>query len=152
MKKFRFRLESILKHREGVEKQKHISLSQVHELVLGEEQRLLEAQGLLDEARDELKTQENGGEIDLPRVRQQMAYTDSLRQRVSGLLGRVRELEARLARRREEAIGARRNRKVIESLKERRHGEYLREAGRDERIRLDDIANRKEAIRRQGRL
>jgi len=149
MKRFRFRLASILKYRQGLEKQKRISLKQVHELVLGEERKLLEAQSLLDEALDELMTQENGGRIDLAQLRQQMAYTDSLRRRVCGLLGRVRELESRLARRREEVIRARSDRKVIESLKERRHGEYLREAGRDERITLDDIANRKEVLRRQ---
>ena len=148
MKKFLFRLESVLGHRERVEKGKQIALTRVHQLVLDHEQRLLEAHVIVEAAREELRKHESGPEIDVAEARQHRLYIGSLRMRVAEMLKRLRKLEIELGQRRDEAVQARRERKVFETLKTRRHAEYLKEIERDERIELDDIAARKEVVRR----
>ena len=150
MKRFAFRLENVLRYREQVERERQIALAKVHQLVVDHEQKLLEAYAVLEEARGELRKHESNGEINVTEARQQRVYLGSLRRHVSEVLKRLRKLELELDRRREEAIGARKERKVLEMLRTRRHEEYLRETGRADRAELDDIATKKEVVRRAG--
>lgn len=150
MKKFAFRLESVLRYREQVEREKQVALTKVHQLVVDHEQRLLEAYAILEGAREQLRKRESSGEINVSDAKQQRVYIGSLRRRVSEVLKRLRKLELELDRRREETIHARKERKVLEMVKARRRAEYIKDAGRAEQAELDDIATKKEVLKRTG--
>ena len=57
MKKFKFRLESVLGYREQVEKQTQVALAQVQHLVVEHEQKLLQAYTNIEGAREELRAE-----------------------------------------------------------------------------------------------
>ena len=132
MKRFTFRLESVLRYREQVEREKQIALTKVHQLVVDHEQRLLEAYAILEGAREQVCERESRGDINVSDAKQQRLHIGSLRRLVSEVLKRLRKLELQLDRRREEAIHARKERKVLEMVKARRRAEYVKEAGRVE--------------------
>jgi flagellar FliJ protein len=150
MKKFKFRLDSVLDYREQVEKERQVALTKVHRLVVEHEQKLLEAYAVLERAREDLRAQERGGEIDVAQARQHRLHIGSLRKQVSEVLKRLRKLEVELASRREEAVQARKERKVLEMLKAKRRAEYVKEADRFEQAELDDIAQKQEVLKRTG--
>jgi len=148
MKKFRFRLERVLNYRAQVEKQKQIALSEVHQLVVDHEQKLIDAYRVLEGARDELRRDASAGDMDITKVKEQRVYIGLLKRRVSDVLKRLRRLEIELAQKREEAVQARKERKVLEMVKTRRRAEHVKEVSRAERVELDDIANKKEVLKR----
>lgn len=148
MKKFKFRLESVLNHRGRVEKEKRVALTKVHQLVVTHEQRLLGVYAIIEAAREDLRREESARDIDIPQARQHRLYIGSLSLRVMEVLKRLRKLEIEQATRREEAIQARKERKVLEMLKIRRRAEHVKALERAERIELDDIAARNEVVKR----
>ena len=148
MKKFKFRLESVLGYREQVEKQTQVALAQVQHLVVEHEQKLLQAYTIIEGAREELRAEEQEGHIDIRSVRQQRIHIGGLKTRVSDMLKKLRKLERELSRRRETVIQARKERKVLELLKGRRHVEYLNEAHQADQAELDDIAGKAEVLKR----
>jgi flagellar FliJ protein len=149
MKKFEFRLESVLGYREQVEKQRQVALAKIQHLVVEHEQKLLQAYSILEKAREDLRGEERvGGCVDVRTVRQQRVHIGTLKSRVSDLLKQLRKLERELAHQRDTVIQARKERKVLELLKDRRHVEYVKEADRVEQAELDDIAGKAEVLKR----
>jgi flagellar export protein FliJ len=150
MKRFGFRLDSVLDYRRQVEKQKQILLGEVRQRVAFQERALWEASTTLVEARENLRRQESVGEIDVARAQQHRWHIGSLVKRLSELTMRLRMLEIELSRRRDEAVRAQKERKVLEMLRARCHARYLRKAERTEQNELDDLAAKNQTIRRTG--
>jgi flagellar FliJ protein len=150
VKKFEFRLESVLRYRAQREKEKEISLAALRRLVLEDQRKLVEANVVLDAACEELRRQERSGEIDVAQARQGRLYLHSLRKKVSGILEGMRRLESDLIVCREETLRAMRERKIIEILKARRRAEHVRKIERAEQAELDDVVGRREAVKRSG--
>jgi len=149
MKKFQFRLESVLGYREQVEKQKQVALARIQNLVVEHQQKLLQAYSILEQARAQLRDEETArGTVDVHTVRQRRLHIGSLKSRVSDLLKRMRKLERELSKRREEVIQARKERKVLELLKERRRVEYVMDVERADQKELDDVAGKADALKR----
>ena len=150
MKKFQFRLDRVLNYREQVEKEKQIALTKVHQLVVDHEKKLLQAYTVLEEARENLRQAGTCGELDVAELREHRLHIGSVRRRLSEVLKRLRKLEVDLEHRRGEAVKARKERRVLEMVKGRRHAEYVAEAERAEQAELDEIATKKEVIRRNS--
>jgi flagellar FliJ protein len=150
MKKFKFRLESVLNYREQIEDQKRIAMAKVQRVIVDEERKLTEAHRALEEAREEIRRSRTG-EIDVAASRRQMTYVSGLKERVSDVLKGLRKLEQELNRKREELVQARKDHKVLEMLKRRRLVEYVKDAEHADQAQTDDLVNTAEATRRAER-
>ncbi len=141
MKAFRFRLQTVLEHRERVEREKRAALAQARARVLDEERALSEAQAAHAEAIEDAR-QTACGPVDVARAREQREYLEAIRRRMAETRRSLRTLEMEFAQRREEAVKARGERRMLTALKTRRLARHVRRARRLEQAEIDDVAQR----------
>ena len=141
MKTFRFRLQTVLEHRERVEREKRGALARARARVLDSERALSEMQAAHAEAAEDARRTACGA-VDVARARETREYLATLRRRMAGTRGRLRTLEMEFALRREEAVKARGERKVLAAFKSRLHVRHVRRMRRLEQAELDDVAQR----------
>ncbi len=138
MKKFRFRLESVLSARKSMERLKQESLAAETRRELSEKERLAAA----EQAHAEALRQNESGDLDM----HELLLMARHRERLAGLVREGKDRVTRAAHRTEDArsalVDAARERSVVENLKERRRTEHRAEVEREEQKGLDEIAGR----------
>ena len=142
MKKFRFRLETVLKLRRLAEDEKQRAvgglLSEIHD----RQQEAVELDLAVRAAGSELKERNQAGRIDLSWTGNYQSYVSHLRAGIAERIDMVAKLQPRLTAARGELAEAAKQRKILEKLKERRKLRYDDEIERAETREQDDIATR----------
>jgi len=148
MTQFKFRLETLLKLREGYRDECRGRLEQAEEA-----EAILNEQS--EELREERKQIEAGasqaaspGEIDVDALVDFRRYGLVLQVQLGQLAEQRKLVEAEVERRRNELTEADREVKVLEKLKERQLEAFRREEQAQEIKTLDEIAGRMSAVRR----
>ena len=136
MKRFRFRLEAALKHRDVILDNAKVELNEVS-------QRLNLAEELLSERQDTLRTlaqrpQHVGASLDPGAELIKQRHMHVLRDEVSRREKQVQHLTRVREERRLKVIEAHRDLKALEILKERDRAQWLEEARKQEQKETDD--------------
>ena len=142
MKKFRFRLESVLKLRRLAEDEKQRAvgglLSEIHD----RQQEAVELDLAARAAGGELKERNHSGRIDLTWIGNYQSYVSHLRAGIAARIDMVAQLQQRLTESRQELAEAAKQTKILEKVKEKRKQRYDDEIKRLETREQDDIATR----------
>ncbi len=149
MKKFAFRLQSVLNYREKIEHQRHLVFARVLQTVHAQERELMDLYRLTSEAIEELRDQA-AEEVDVVALRQERLYLASVTRRIAEAIKRLRTIEHELERSRRQLIDARRDRRALELLHRRRGDDYEYEADRQTQMELDEIGGRSWRARRSA--
>lgn len=145
MKRFRFRLERILRYKIQVEERKKQVLSARNNEVRLEKNHL---EGLNDRNVSYRNRYSSlfRGKLNILGLRLSQRYLDKLYHDIINQKDKVRKSEEKAEQARKQLRTAMCNRKKYERLKEKRKLEYEYEAGRHEQKELDEIASRPAAI------
>jgi flagellar protein FliJ len=137
MRRFRFKLETVLELRRYAEQEWELKLAEVTGRVVAVEQEITDwAHRRHDSGRFHAAT----GTLDMLLIRGREDYVNRIDLRVRELQHRLVALETERASVRTGYVEASKKRKALTKLKERRSEEYYREALRDEGRVLDEIA------------
>jgi len=137
---FKFRLETVLRYRRHVTRQRQQALAERERALQvsnRELQAMLAAQG---RARDLLADYRSNPSLPLPEVVVCGDYLRAASQRISRQVAVVDDARERVKERRAELAEALKAQHVVERLRERRRKGYLKEASRQERVWLDEVA------------
>ena len=141
MRRFQFRLQSVLNYREQAEHQRELMFARAVQTVQAQQRRLMELSELTSESVENIR--EHGSErVDMVALRQEGRYLASVRKRIARAIGHLRVIEDELDRARLGFIDARKGRRVLELLRERRVTEYRHEADLENQRDLDEIGSR----------
>lgn len=140
MKKFRFRLQTLLEQRQATEDRLLAELGEVRREEAAEQQRLGELVARLQQARQDVADALQG-KADPRRVEVADEYAKALRDDV-----RLQELTLEAVRERVEAkrlevVEAMKERQVLEALRDKQERGYLLAQARAEQNQLDEIAS-----------
>ena len=136
MRRFRFKLETVLRHRQLMESQRLAELAAVQEELRG-------CDALLAELHDDVERtlRDWPGVVNVVDFALREQYIDAVAARIvreehvrEGVVSRLDEARAGLIR-------ARQAREMIERVREKAHGVYLAEAERAAQAALDEIAS-----------
>jgi flagellar FliJ protein len=138
MKKFEFRLATLLKVRK-----RELEVAQLEFATVQEELNVLvtSIEKLRDEGRaitEELNRRQSSGTV--RQVADYFHYLESLRGKITMKEDEMIKQQNVVARKREELAKAQQKTKVLENLREKQYKEWEAEFGRHERIMLDEIA------------
>jgi flagellar FliJ protein len=139
MAKFRFRLETVLKHRERIEdeRQRELAMKLREKMILLDQLRLM--QQTISQSKRDLS---DGlvGEVDLARVAQFTRYSAHVAQKAQAIVARVAGLEREIEIARQRLLDATKARKAMELLRQRHWERWQHEETRRETAQLDDLA------------
>lgn len=138
-KRFRFRLEPVLKLRRHREDDRRRALGEAARKVLEQGDALLlllREEMVAKSQRAGLKTKQ----IDILKIRLHEQYLASLTGRIRAAIEELRRLREREEEVRRELVEARRQVRVLELLEERRRNEHDLLAAREERKELDEVS------------
>ncbi len=142
MAKFRFKLESLLRHRRAVEDAAQLELAKALRGRMILENQVRQMQQTITHSKRELR---DGlvGKVDLDAISGFARFSGQCALRARELVGRLSQLHADCQRRREELAAAVRARKAVELLRERQLEAFRREQMRKEAIELDEAATQR---------
>ena len=142
MKKFRFRLQPVLRLRQQQQDQKKRRVTDLIEQVNAEQNHALAlAQGLQVEG-ETLKQQYLGGKVDLAWVAQYRRFVTATQQAINERIRRVGVIQGDLQRARLELTEAAKQTKILEKLREKQKKRHQEAFDRTEISQIDDIATR----------
>jgi len=142
MKKFRFRLQPVLRLRQQQQDQKKRRVTDLIEQVNAEQNHALAlAQGLQVEG-ETLKQQYLGGKVDLAWVAQYRRFVTATQQAINERIRRVGVIQGDLQRARLELTEAAKQTKILEKLREKQKKRHQEALDRTEISQIDDIATR----------
>jgi len=150
MKKFKFRLEPVLKLRQQQEDAKKRVVGALLQDIYTEQQRALELAAALREEGEELKRQYQSGQVDLEWIGHYFRYAHQVQQAIGQRVNNVTVIQKRLNEARNELVHAARQRRILSKLKEKRRQRYMARLRRLEAIEQDEIGTQR-YIRRRGR-
>jgi len=147
MKKFSFSLQTVLSVKERKEEELKRELMKLQALKLEQQLLLAEIENEKRAAyREKFKHHHAGTDISL--LRQFEEYISALRAAVTKTENKIKELENKADKKRNEVVEASKEKKILEKLKERDFGEFKKIVLKNEQDVLDEIAiskyNRKE--------
>ena len=149
MKKFKFRLESLLKLRQQNEDEKKravgLLLSEIHE----QQRQALEMDAQLQQEGDLLKEQYLQGSVDLDWVGHYRRYVTSVQNAINQRIANVAKVQGNLNHARSELTQAARQKKILEKLKEKKQKRYDAEIRRQELLAGDEMATQRYLRNRQ---
>ena len=139
IKKFQFRLQTVLRHRADILEMRERALAEVEAQVVRERQVLAGLLGLKAEVLAELANLQAGEFVCEERDLYQH-YLDWLGEEQARELGVIAELENLRDTKRAEVVRAQQDHKIVDRLRERQHGAYQSEVARAEQGVLDEVA------------
>ncbi len=146
--KFKFSLESVLKHRKRQEEEAYRAFVESKN-ALDEAQRILkEMYAKVDQSREKIAAlQTRSAKNGLSEILQNESFIQGQGLRIRKHREKMRELQLDLEEKQEALVLALRERKTLEKLKERKKREHDMEVARREALEMDEIAT----IRAGGR-
>lgn len=139
-KRYQFRLQPVLRHRERVEEQKQVELADAQRARQSEEEKLAALQGQEARAVELLEQQGMVGRLDVEFVKQGLSYLQTLAGDIDTQEEAVTEAQEQAEERRQETVRAMQDRKVLEKLRERGRQRWQQEVNREESRFLDELA------------
>ena len=140
MKRYRFRLQTVLERREAFEKEKLGELAEVRSEEAQEVERLHALNRQLEQSRDQIEDALRRGltpmEVMLRDNYSEATANDILVQELT-----IEAVRQRVEAKRLEVVEAMKERKVLEALKEKQEREYMLTCMRYEQNELDEIAS-----------
>ncbi|MCO6432421.1 MAG: flagellar export protein FliJ [Deltaproteobacteria bacterium] len=134
MKKFKFRLEKVLQHRDAIKEEKRGELAKVN-AILREQERHLES---LSEALLNNSVQESGV-VDSSHFLAAGAYSARLRDEIAAQKETIAKTEELVAAARVQYVEAAKDAKALETLKRKRREQYLEYIAKEEEKELDEL-------------
>jgi flagellar FliJ protein len=138
VRRFRFRLEAVLRHRRGLLRQRQREFAEAQAEVARLERAILS----MDLRRRECQDQVRGaaqGHLERTEMLRLRSYANVLWLSLLGAGRRLSELRSGLEARRASMTRARQNVRALEILREKAVAEWKRQANREERRFLDDL-------------
>jgi flagellar protein FliJ len=139
MPKFRFRLQTVLEHRQRLEEMAQLEHAQAQASQTREEGVLSRLKRAEDDGFGELERQRMTGRLDIEALQLGMGYLDALKvqiQRQDQVVDRVRR---HTVARREQLVDAMQQRKVLDRLKEKQLQDHRAAENHRETVETDDI-------------
>jgi flagellar FliJ protein len=139
-KRFRFRLETVLKvRRQREDQQKRVVAAKVRRLTdLQSQARSVDEQ--IAQAVQAARGSRHPGALDMSQIARQRFWLGHLQRLLVETAGQIREVAEELHRERRVLIDLAKDRKALEKLKETQAQRYQAELDRAERIELDELA------------
>lgn len=142
MKKFRFRLQTLLRLRQQQQDQKQRRVGSLLDRIQIEQNQALQmAQGLSREG-EQLRHQYAKGRIDLTWIAQYRRYVTATQNAINERVRRVGHIQTELHGARQELAEAAKHTRILETLRERQLQRHNHALARFEAAELDDIATR----------
>jgi len=138
MKKFVFRLETLLYHRRSIEERERIKFSRIRGELLAELDHLETLQAKHAETRSELALKKSG-ECDSREISWFYRFLDRLSLEMAVARERIAQLERELEVQKQIMIEASRDKKMIENLRLKKEKEFLVSLERQEQKSVDEI-------------
>ena len=141
MKKFKFRLQSVLDAREKALEDRQLEMAQI-------QAKLTQQQKHLDDLYDNLKTTKNnleallsaGSNIDLTLIRNYQCYIPKLKEDIRNQHKLIADTEIELDDKKAEVLEALKAKTMLEKLKEKGFKEFLTEIEKADLLMIDEIA------------
>jgi flagellar FliJ protein len=138
MKKFVFRLETLLNHRRNIEERERIKFSRIRGELLAELNHLEMLEAKHAETRSELALEESG-ECDSREISWFYRFLDRLSLEMATSRERIAQLERELEVQKQIMIEASRDKKMIENLRLKKQKEFLVSLERQEQKSVDEL-------------
>jgi len=140
MKKFKFRMETILKLKKQQEDEKKRVVGMLVADINKQQQQAIELSGSLRQEGQKIKQQYLDNNVDLEEVASYQKYVTQVQRAIQQRIANVSEIQKKLNIAREEFLEKVKETKILEKLKEKKQSEYQAQISRLERITEDDIA------------
>ena len=150
MKRFRFRLETVLKMRRQREHEQQRRVAEVVRVCEQCEDRLRELAAAKESCAASLRDLTQPGQLDMLRVAALRFHSSQLDFQRAALHEKLGLVHAELDRRRRDLAEASKNRQVMEKLRERQADEHRRDFEKSEQAVLDEVATVQCARNTQG--
>lgn len=138
MRRFQFRLETLLQHRRNVEERERTRFSRLSGELMGEVKRIEALRVRHAETLSELAPMKLG-DCDSREIAWFYRFLDRLTQEMEQTARRIEELEKKVEAQKQVMISATRDKKMIENLRTRRAKEFLVSSQREEQKSVDEI-------------
>ena len=139
MPRFKFRLQTVLEHKQRLEELAQLDHAQAQAAQVREERSL----GQLHEAEDrgfgELERQRFDGPLDIESLRFGMTYLDILKSQITRQEQVVDRVRGATETKREQLVGAMQDRKALDRLREKQQQHFNKEAARREAVEQDEM-------------
>ena len=141
MKKFKFRLEPVLKLKRQAEENKKRVVGQLTAEINNLQQQALDTNQLIIEQGNVLKQKLSGGVVDTGWISYYQGYVTDMRREIARKIQEVTEIQKKLHYARIELANAAKETKMLEKLKEKQHKEYIEAIELREKKELDEIGS-----------
>jgi flagellar protein FliJ len=148
MPRFRFRLQSVLDHRERIERDKQRLLAIAQRDLVAAQTRLAELRDDYERTGEELRAKHR--ELDAMSLYNYYAHMDFVLRAIRDVEVRVAACEAEVERAKAVLLSARKDKKILETLKERRREVFEIQQRAEEQSMLDDLNARRYGRDRAG--
>ena len=146
MADFKFKFETVLRHRELIEDECQRDLAKHLRTRMIFEDEIRKMQGTISESKRELGSA-LVGKVDIDRIAGFARYAGQSTHRAQQLVMKVADVEKQIAAARAKLLDATRQRKALELLREKQQRQWKQEQSRREAIELDDLATQQYARR-----
>ena len=140
MKKFKFRLETLLKLREQDEDEKKRAVGQLVSEIHEQQREALEMDAQLQQEGGLLKEKYLQGNVDLDWVSHYRGFVTSVQNAINKRIANVTKIQGKLNLARTELAQAARQKKVLEKLKEKKQKRYDAAVRQQELLVSDEMA------------
>ncbi len=138
-KKFRFKLQPVLRYRERIEEETRGRFAKIQQLQQAKEREISELQRQNGEALGAMVDAQSG-DVDMARVRILNRYITGLNISSLQRQGELRAIQGEVEKRRRELVRARQEVRVLDKLKDRRYQDHLYEENQEEMKIFNEIA------------
>ena len=142
MKKFRFRLQPLLRLRKQQEDQKKRAVGAMLTQILDLQRQALELAEAIKAEGETLKQQYVQGNVDLNWVSHYRRYVTSVQRAIAERIQAATSIQEKLHQARRKLAEAAKQTKILEKLKEKQQKQYEREWQRKENRQLDEIGTK----------
>jgi flagellar protein FliJ len=146
MKKFLFRLETLLQHRHNIEERERTKFSTLRYELLVELDRVRMLRTKQAQILAELALKKSGV-WDFAEIEWHCRFLDRLSQEIECLAKKIAELEGKLEMQKQVMVEAMRDKKTIENLKEKSRKEFLTSVERIEQKSTDELVVTRHALK-----
>ena len=140
MKKFRFRLQPVLKLREQQEEQKQRAVGVLQSEIAEQQRQALVMAEVVKEQGQILKDHFSQGNVDVNWISYYQGYVSNMQRSIAEKINTVGQVQKKLAQARSELAEAAKQTKIIEKLKEKRKTRYDKQLQRQETFEQDELA------------
>jgi len=139
MRKFKFKLQPVLKHRQKKEDILKKELAEIRQLYEKEKQLLEQLKSKLAELQEELRVKQCSS-VDASDIAVCSNYIDRVQREIETQVSRVADIAKEVIKAQERLMQASRDKKVLEKLHDKKYEEHKQESERIEQGLIDEIA------------